>query len=221
MKNKRSVLIVCAASLAMASAPARAAITYVDAVAGVSGNTFETGSTPDDTNWSSATAQNQGLWQERTGFGNNGNIFQAWFADSVPEITTRITGLPDGIYDVYVFFWDAPNSNTWGIDAGLTSGSLTRYSFDGAGITDQTVAASTLDFVANPMFTEGDRVLYGVNLGQATVTGGSAIDVFVDGTVPGADNRVWYDGVGYELVPEPSIAFLGGLGLLGLLRRRR
>jgi hypothetical protein len=34
-------------------------------------------------------------------------------------------------------------------------------------------------------------------------------------------NRVIFDNVALDSIPEPSVALLGGLGLLGLLRRRR
>ncbi len=39
---------------------------------------------------------------------------------------------------------------------------------------------------------------------------------YSNGAPTGRDN-----GIAYSLVPEPSIALLGGLGLLGLIRRRR
>jgi len=34
-------------------------------------------------------------------------------------------------------------------------------------------------------------------------------------------SRTWYDGVGYQAVPEPSAVILVGLAGLGLLARRR
>jgi hypothetical protein len=65
--------------------------------------------------------------------------------------------------------------------------------------------------------------MYGVNLGQETVIGGSAINFFIDqdGTTSGGTDRTWYDGVGYEVVPEPSSMALLGLGGLALILRRR
>jgi hypothetical protein len=35
------------------------------------------------------------------------------------------------------------------------------------------------------------------------------------------NQRSWYDGIGYEVIPEPSVSLLGGLALLALLRRKR
>jgi hypothetical protein len=78
-----------------------------------------------------------------------------------------------------------------------------------------------------PIFTEGSgeglRSLFAVYLGEVTLSGGTEINVYVDMLIAGSSGatRVWYDGVGYELIPEPSTAILGGLGLLALLRRRR
>jgi hypothetical protein len=74
-----------------------------------------------------------------------------------------------------------------------------------------------------------DRVLAQFFLGTATVDGTGTLNVFIgnqqnvnSGVTPGVTNsRTWFDGVGYEVIPEPSAALLGGLGLLGLLRRRR
>lgn len=143
----------------------------------------------------------------------------------MPELTTQITGLTDAQdYDIWVFFWDASDANVWNIAAGLTTGALTTYSFDGLGDQTQTVAASTLTFTnTSPVVlpAEGNRIMYGVNLGPVTASG-TTINVFVDNlTGGGGNNRTWYDGVGYEVVPEPSTALLGGIGLLVLLRRRR
>jgi hypothetical protein len=89
------------------------------------------------------------------------------------------------------------------------------------------INASTLSFTGS-VETGADvsTKMYGVKIGQVTVTGGSAINVFVDNLIGGGgENRTWYDGVGYEavtIVPAP-LAAPAGLGLIGLLavRRRR
>ena len=204
------------------------AITYVDAVEGASGNTGVTGQPLSDTSWVGPddSGDNNTQWNKRA-FSNGGTIFQGRYSGSgtpaFPELNTQITGLSDGLYDVWVFFWDGGGANTWALGAGLTSGSLTTYSFDGPGDTASPVAASTLTFSGTaPINSEADRIMYGVNLGQVTVSGGSDIDVFVDNLIGGSSNtRHWYDGVGYELVPEPSSLALLGLGGLFFARRCR
>lgn len=127
---------------------------------------------------------------ERDNGGNGGSIYQVYHevitSDDMPELTTQITGLADNTYDVWVFFWD-PDNAEFTIDAGLTSGSLDVYSFDGPGDTTSPVDAGTLTFSNSPapISLEGNRNMYGVNIGQATVAGGSAIDVFIDNTTGG------------------------------------
>lgn len=206
-----------------------AAITYVDAVFNTGGNTFATGGSLGTTTWvdnANTNTDNNTKWQRRTGFSNGNDFFQARVSTTgtIPELTTQISGLPAGTYNVWVFFWDAGDANKWNISAGLTSGAsnLTTYSFDGAGNTTAPVAASTLDFSTTVVKTEEDRVMYGVNLGQKAVVSGNAINVYVDHlTGVGGNFRTWYDGVGYEAVPEPSAMVLGLIGTLTLLRRRR
>lgn len=200
----------------------QAAITFVDAVDTT--NTFDTATGSVNTSWfeTGTGANNSNDWRSRSTFGNGGTIYEGGYTTDDPELTTELSGLSVGTYDVWVFFWDSSGgSNAWNIAAGLTSGSLTTYSFDGLGDTTSEVDAGTLSFTASVVTSEGDRTLYGVNIGQAAVDGTGILDVFVDNGGASPDDRTWYDGVGYELVPEPSAALLGGLGALLLLRRRR
>ena len=225
---KRTAAFVAAGLLAASASvlQAQQTITYIDAVAGASGNTFKTGSTLDDTSWfGSGTGASDTHWMRRTVFGNAGTVFQATTnsdPNSIPELTTRITGLADEQYDIYVFFWST--TSPWRLDSGLTSGALDGYTKDTAGV----VAASNLSFSNTVMTVEDNRTLYAVNLGQVTIVGGEGagtVDVFVDHLGPtGSNDRVWYDGVGYAVVPEPAaVALLGGLLAMGavLSRRRR
>lgn len=206
-----------------------AAIVYVDAAEGATGNTFATGGSLADTTWQDGSSGGSTLdkWSRRTVFGNGGEIFEAdarSTSDTIPELTTQVS-VSNGLYDAWVFFWDASGSAGWSIAAGLTSGSLTTYSFDGDGITTNppVSAASTLDFDVDPIFTESDRTMYGVYLGQTTVSDGT-LEIFIDGignSQTSGLRRTWYDGVGYEVVPEPSSLALLCLGGLLIARRRR
>ena len=106
--------LTTAASLILLSPLSLGAITYVDAVQGASGNTFATGGSLADTTWSTANTSNadEDQWSRRTSVGNGATVFQARHeivsSNTMPELTTQITGLTDGQgYDVWVFFWDA------------------------------------------------------------------------------------------------------------------
>ncbi|MBT8045077.1 MAG: PEP-CTERM sorting domain-containing protein [Verrucomicrobiae bacterium] len=227
MKTTKQLITMGLAAFAF-TLNSQAAITYVDA--DETTNTYDTATGLVNTNWyDNGSGNSTDDWSRRANpFGNGGEIFEGGYANvDDPELTTEMTGLADGIYDVWVFFWDATNSNTWNIAAGLTSGSTATYSFDGLGDTTSPVAASTLTFDSSVLTIESNRTLYGVNLGQATVSGGGgsgSIDVFIDNGGLAPDDRTWYDGVGYELaapIPEPSSTALLGLGGLALMLRRR
>lgn len=206
--HKPATTLALGAAVLLAATSARADITYVDVVEGAAGNTFATGGSPGNTGWvnfANAATADDDQWMKRA-LGNGATVFQALHSGTqMPELTTEIGGLADGNYDVWVFFWDGQGSNTWTISAGLASGALTTYSFDGPGNTALPVAASTLAFSGTtPMTTEDVRTLYGVKIGQSAVAGGNPIRVYVDNLTGGGSNtRTWYDGVGYAPAAPP------------------
>ncbi len=232
------------AMLMLSAATSHAAIMYVDAVEGPSGNTFATGGTLADTSWLdvSTTNPDNDDWRKRDdaafGFTNGGSVFQAitnLTTATIPELTTQITGLADGTYEVYAFFWDQvmASAQLWNLSAGLAPGTpqnpLTTYKNPADTLSYATsvgvVDAGSLQF-ANSVATTTDPLtqrMFAISLGQVVVSGGSPINVHIDHfpTINGGLRRSIYDGVGYErVVPEPSsLAILGLGGLLFAWRR--
>ena len=198
-------------------------ITYVDAQEGSSGNTFLTGEPLTNTDWIDLTTNspsaNNSMWAKRFGGTpgwsdhNGGDVIQALVApadtNTVGEITTEITGLADGNYTVWVFFWEQIVSDweDWMIDSSITSGSLDSYSSSLGPVnntdSESPVNAATLSFTNAPAVVGagGNQNMFGVNLGQVMVQNGSSIEVYIDKLLGnGSGNRTIYDGVGYELV---------------------
>jgi hypothetical protein len=198
---KLTIIALCA----LATASSFGAITYIDALEG--SNTYATGGSLTDTSW---VGTSTGQWKLRTDIeGNEDTMFQGNYKPV--ELTTEITGLADGTYTIWAFFGDNTESDgsNFSLSAGLISGALTSYSAPGEPAvtnctTNAVVDADTLDFttaVKTTGVTETNRNLFGVNLGQVVVSGGSVVNVYIDNYVnelSGSDNRTWYDGIGYE-----------------------
>lgn len=216
--------------LALASlASASAAITYVDATTlNTSGQaSFPTG----------GNIYNDNLWSVRTvGSANSdvvGNtVFEAGpegGAENVPTLTTLITGLtPGATYDLYVYFVTFPTTDAnqlWRLRAGLDPGALTAYDRDSLSSVVLTDGSTTTlaDPAGNPVTVPAARDYRQASLGTAIADGSGTISVYVDSGLGtnDANHRSWFDGVGYQAVPEPSAALLGALGASALLRRRR
>jgi len=265
------------------SAPAgQAAITYVDATSGVSGNTALAGGgafTP-PLNGNTVFDNN---WERRDGgLGNGGDIFETSgegaavspTGENAPRLVTTITGLtPTAQYQLYAFFWSPNDINqSWSLRAGLANlggdiPSFGRLNNDGVNNATGLVAADNDSFpvipdtfapfpalgpadFANPgsliattqqqgtpaktVIVNSARFLWQASLGTAVADGSGQVQIFIDdyvltGGAPPAgsqtvNNRTWYDGVGFEIVPEPaSVALLALAAPLfaGLRRRRR
>ena len=247
MKKRHPKSVLVLSGLLLTAAPTFGAITYVDAQEGI--NTFATGSALADESWidtsSNTSSPDELNWMKRftapggpsVGWSehNGSDVIQGLVTTqpgALGEITTEITGLSGGIYNVWVFFWEqtVSDSQDWLIDAGLDSGSLTAYSSSLGPVTgtdsSSPVDAGGLSFSNAPSTTAagGNQTMFGVNLGQKTISGGDSIEVYVDKlTGTGSNNRSIFDGVGYEFVgiPEPSSALLLCLGAMGLAGRRR
>jgi hypothetical protein len=159
------------------------------------------------------------LWTLReftTGAVEGGTLFEANgpsntpFSEDVPLITTTAQMVPAGLYDVYVIYHSPANSN-WGVRAGISGGTLGTYNASngtptgavGAGITE-----------------------YQAFLGTVASNGTIAVDIQdldVDPNPNSEDRRSWYDGISYQVVPEPSAAAvcLLAVGAFGVRRRNR
>ncbi|MDQ3439484.1 MAG: BNR repeat-containing protein [Planctomycetota bacterium] len=194
-------------------APQPTVATYVDASPT---NTFTlTGLGPTPESPSQGATDNR--WHRRTGFGNGGSLLTADEAATTEDaaiLRTSVSGLAAGEYDVWAYFWTDIDER-WQLQAG--------FSEDSIDILDERLAQlATLDELlgATTVVTDtGSHVMYRAYLGRVGLDGIESLDVFIDdGTGAGA-SRTWYDGIGYALVPEPTL--LAPLALAGVLLMRR
>ncbi|MFK7741021.1 MAG: BNR-4 repeat-containing protein, partial [Planctomycetota bacterium] len=109
---------------------------YVDAT--TSNTSFATGTPIVVTGPASGMGPgNDGIWNIRTGFGNNSDVWTVNEngVENVPAIrTTANTGQADQLVDVWVQFWS--NSDDWRIQAGFSTGTLRQLTKYGAACAD-------------------------------------------------------------------------------------
>lgn len=226
MNLKLLASVVVAACLSVSSA--QADIVYVNAdltntlvggAPGVVGNAGDPG-----VNLANARA-NDDLWAytvETASTGGTNEIFSGRPADSgLPALTTTVTGLAAGQYETYAFFRDPSvwlhDASAAGSVSGSTPTSTGQVNMAG---TDST----TLMFNGAGPSTGGNITSYGVLLGTVEVGADGEIVWTINN--PGAGDRTWYEGVGFEAVaiPEPSslaaLALIGG-GMMSRRRRRK
>jgi hypothetical protein len=236
MQHLRKTESLCLAALLASALPLAAQSTYVDAVEG--GNTLVAPSAGGGASFTAGPLNTQGttvdgLWDLRA-FGNNATILQSGSTSAIDptaiRLATSVSGLSPNTYEVYAYLWSDTSLN-WRLGASLSdsAGQLTIYKPGDAGVTqfysgtDATVLSSSLavnPFTTGVMVAEGNRRLYQVSLGQIT---GTDFSVYIepDRNHTLQSERTWYDGIGYSVVPEPSSLALVGLGMAGMMIRRR
>jgi len=172
-------------------------ITYVDATR--ANTTLLNGAPLNATGPAAGFGPVDGLWHERTGFGNGNTVLTSdeQGSEDVPVLRTRVP-TPPGAYDVFAFFWS--NSGQWLVRAGLDNADLRTFEKFAV------EAADASDFAGSVALTGSTVQLYKAYLGRVDVPAGGTIDVFVDdlATGQGTTTRTWYDGIGFAPVTTPA-----------------
>jgi lysophospholipase L1-like esterase len=188
-------------------------VSYIDA--SPSNTTNENGSAFSPTGPSGSAGAADNLWHEYTGYGNNGSCYTAGDGgtENVPTIKTTVSGLSDGTYDVFAYFWCDPNLD-WGIRGGFSSATDDMLCFN----KQSSQCAETQQFAGSVTVTAPGYRLYRVYIGRKVVSGGGSIVVYLDNydssfstNIP---TRTTYDGVGVAALlsteedvspPEPNV----------------
>jgi hypothetical protein len=107
---------------------------------------------------------------------------------------------------------------------GRDSGDNLGVTWTGTGTIGGGDAVWTSDayFTGGVLVGEGNRTLFEADLGTAVADANGDIKIYIDDVAnTSSSNRTWYDGVGYEAVPEPSTFSLLALALGAFFVRRR
>jgi hypothetical protein len=171
-------------------------ISYIDA--GTSNTTNADGNAFSPTGPSGSAGAADNLWHEYTGYGNRGSCFTAGDGgtENAPALKTTISGLADGTYDVFAYFWCDPNAD-WGVRGGFTSSDMLSFNKQSSQHAEATQFFGTVEVVAD------EAILYRAYIGRKEVSGGASVDVYIDdydNSFINKPTRTTYDGVGVALV---------------------
>jgi hypothetical protein len=211
--RKRWIALISVCMLSWV-ATSQARILYIDATDGEFGNTrLVTGEVlvaPDPGNDGSG---DDGLWRKRA-FGNGPSIFEScgdyrnapYDTEDCPRLVTSVD-VPQGDYEVFVYFWDT--NSTWRLRASLENREGQLPLFVPRDPNGPAVAADVNDFDEPvPIVTSsGGRIMWQVSLGTVRMT--KTIRVYVDDDPSTLDSnkRTWYDGIGIKALP-PQINYV-------------
>lgn len=225
-------------AVALLATSASGAITYVDAVAnttGADGNTTINGALVTGSN--TGTTSSDDLWRIRAVTEAAGGAL--WESDTTtpaegtsPLITSISLG--PGAYNLYGVFRDQPGTESYW-DAAFSLDGVNFTAFDYRHLKVKKALADGSEFT-NPGIM-GDiaavgGAIYFADIGQVTLASPTLVSIYIQGpeqdltgaSPPQTGNtgqRTWYEGVGFELVPEPSGLTLTVCGLIGLVAARR
>jgi hypothetical protein len=205
MSSRTVGILMCAIALTLAARVASADIvgTYVDAT---------TSNTTPSSAFSATESDTDNLWYVDTGrtYCENGNVMVAQTTDEwAPTLTTTVSSLANGAYNVYAVYWTNSNlGNDWAIDASVGGGEAVACNQYWGTLTGKTASEKEERYML---------------LGQVNVTDGSfAVNV----AQREGYQRAWYDGVSYQAVPTPepsamAIIVVGALSLMAYAWRKR
>lgn len=224
---------------AVAFGSAHAAVTYIDADSTPgTGNTVLDGAGSIVTGANATQSSSDGIWSTRPRAVNGGTVLVGAEGESAsPRLITTFDLPAPGVYNIFGFFYinnqgvlsGSPQTGGWDAEFQLgNGGAQTVYS---AGVGNAANLSANAAYFDNPAVirAEGSIHLHEAALGTwDTSTNGTTVTVYIydndgvttDGSATANDDRTWYDGVGYEVVPEPASLALLGIGGLCLRRRR-
>ncbi len=151
-----------------------------------------------------------GLWHERTGFGNGGSVLTSAeiAGEDAPALKTNLVLYVGGTYDIWVNFWANPNED-WRIKAGLSEEGMQIFRQMAC---KQVVAG---EHESNLVLTgSGNTFLYQAYIGRLQAGAGKTNTVYIDdhaiqtGTVStliGGTARTWYDGISYAGIESTTV----------------
>jgi hypothetical protein len=171
-------------------------VSYIDA--SESNTTESDGSpfTPTGPSGNAGAVDNQ--WHEYTRYGNGGSCFTAGESgtENAPVLKTTISGLADGTYDVFAYFWSNP-AEDWGLRGGFMPSDMLNFN------KQSSQHAEASQFTGTVEVTSYEAILYRVYIGRKNISGGASVDVYIDdydSTFGNRPTRTTYDGVGVARV---------------------
>jgi hypothetical protein len=174
-------------------------VSYIDATKSNTEQSDGSAFTPTGPSGSAGAADNQ--WHEYTGYGNGGSCYTAGDSgiENAPAIKTTISGLADGTYDVFAFFW-CDLDEDWGVVAGFEPADMLYFSKQSSQQAEASQFAHTVDVI------DIETAMYRVYIGRTQVSDGASVDVYIDDyddSFVNAPVLTTYDGVGAaRVIPD-------------------